>query len=350
MTHSSETIEVSGDLESVYEVLYREGVTDGLPVIPPTEERVAEMLDGTDRDSAEGIGVIPPRYGSATVEKVAVNAVMAGCRPAYMPVLVAAVEAMTEEEFNLYAINATTHPVAPLVVLNGPVVEELNVNYGYNVFGQGWRANATIGRAVRLVLQNVGGGEPGHMDRATHGHPGKFSYCIAENEAKSPWGPFHATREFDEDESAVTVMAVEAPHEINDHVNDAATELLTVASDVFSTVGNNNTHHSHGEICLVLGPEHAETIASDGWSRDDVQWFLYDQARNPIRRLREVNLLDNYSIHPRFEAAASDATIPLVEHPDDVLVMVAGGAGKHSMALHSFGNTRSVTKPIAGGV
>jgi hypothetical protein len=347
MDNSSETLRLDDDIESAYEDLYREGVTDGLPVIPPTAERVEAMLEGTPLEADESLGGIPPKYSEATVEKIAVNAVMAGCLPSYMPVLTTAIEAMTEDEFNLYGINATTHPVAPLVVVNGPIVDELNVNYGYNVFGQGWRANATIGRAIRLILLNIGGGVPGDMDRATHGHPGKFSYCIAENEKKTPWDPFHVSRGFDEDESTVTVMGVEAPHEINDHVHETPTGIMTVTADVFATVGNNNTHHSHGQLCLVLGPEHAETIARGDWTREDVQWYLYDQARNSIDELKDGGITpDEYTLHRRFETEAGDAEIPLVEDPEDILVLVAGGAGKHSMALHSFGETRAVTKAI----
>ncbi|WP_436348509.1 hypothetical protein [Natronorubrum sp. FCH18a] len=345
----SDIIEIDGDFDAVNRKLYIRGKTDGLPVVPPTLDRVESMLEGTGHDPDEKLGVVPPKYGDATVEKVAINAVMAGCEPEYMPVLIAALEAMTEEQFNLYGINATTHPVAPLVVVNGPIVEELNINYGYNVFGQGWQANSTIGRAIRLLLTNVGGGAPGDMDRATHGHPGKFSFCIAENEKRNPWEPFHVQRGYDEDESVVTVMGVEAPHEINDHVNETASGILTTAADVFATVGNNNTHHTHGEITVVLGPEHADTIARDDWSREDVQWYLYDQARNELEKLRTVGITENYTWHPRFETDDVDAMIPLVEDPDDVNVIVAGGAGKHSMALHSFGETRSVSKRIDGG-
>jgi hypothetical protein len=349
MDFASDSLDVSGSVEDVNDVLYRRGMTDGLPVYPPTEDRVATMLDGIDRDPGDSLGTIPPRYGEATLENIAINAAMAGCEPEYMPVLAAAVDAMTADEFNLYGVNATTHPVAPLLVLNGPIVEELNVNYGYNVFGQGWKANATIGRAIRLILLNIGGGEPGDMDRATHGHPGKYSFCIAENERKSPFNPFHTTRGYDADESTVTVMGVEAPHEINDHVNSDPTDILGIAADVLATVGNNNTHHTHGEMCVVLGPEHADTIAREGWSREDVQWFLYDQARNDLDDLRNAGIPDNYVWHHRFDTDDGDARIPLVEHPEDFLVLVAGGAGKHSMGLPSFGETRSVTREIPEG-
>jgi hypothetical protein len=304
------------------------------------------MLEAVSRGPDEVVGIIPPKYGDATVEKVAINAVMAGCEPKYMPVILTAIEAMTEDQFNLYGINATTHPVAPLVVVNGPIVEKLRINYGYNVFGQGWKANSTIGRAIRFVLVNVGGGQPGDMDRATHGHPGKFGFCIAENEKKSPWEPFHSARGFDADESTVTVLGAEAPHEINDHVSEDGDGILTVAADVMATIGNNNAYTSTGEITVVFGPEHAKTIAKEGYSREDVRWFLYDHARN---RLGKLKLAGMYGIHDwedRFDVMDDDAMIPLVSSPKNVNIMVAGGAGKHSMGLHSFGETRSVTKPI----
>ena len=223
MTHSTErftTIRADLDFEAANEALYQAGMTDGLPVIPPTPERVARMLEGARREPGQSLGVMGPGYGKATIEKIAVNAVMAGCRPEYMPVLVAAVEAMLDYEFNLYGINATTHPVTPMLVLNGPVAGRLKVNSGYNCMGPGWRANATIGRAIRLILVNIAGGTPGNGDRATHGTPAKFSFCLAENELASPWAPLHVRRGFSPGQSTVTVHASEAPHEINNHTSE----------------------------------------------------------------------------------------------------------------------------------
>lgn len=346
MGPSSEPLDIAGDFEAVNDRLYREGMTDGLPVVPPTESRVREFCAAVDRDEDDVVGVIPPKYGDATVEKLAINAVMAGCEPAYFPVVIAAIEAMTADEFNLYGINATTHPVAPLLVVNGPVVDDLRINYGYNVFGQGWKANSTIGRAIRLVLTNVGGGQPGELDRATHGHPGKFSFCIAENERRSPWEPFHVARGFDADESTVTAMGVEAPHEINDHVSEDGDGILTVAADVMATMGNNNAYFSTGEITVVFGPEHADTIAADGFSRGEVRRFLYDHARNRLGKLKTAGLYGIHDWSPRFETVDDEAMIPLVDAPEDVNVLVAGGAGKHSMGLPSFGETRAVTRAI----
>jgi hypothetical protein len=352
MSERSEPLDVEGDVEEVYERFYEEEMTDGLPIIPPSRDRVDRMLGATDREPTESLGEVPPKYGAATVEKVAVNAVMAGCKPAYLPVVIAAVEAMLQEEFNLYGINTTTHPVAPLLVVNGPIVEELNLNYGYNVFGPGWRANATIGRALRLVLLNVGGGTPGKMDRATHGQPGKFSFCIAENERKTPWDPLHVERGFDESTSTVTVFGTEGPHEVNDHISQDGGGVLSVMADVLATVGNNNAIGTRGELVCVFSPEHAETIANDGFSREDVRWFLYDYARNRVGKIRDngpEGLYDWDTIdiwEKRFHTPDGDARLPLVKRPEDITVLVAGGAGKHSMVLHSFGETTSVTAPI----
>ena len=167
------------------------GWTDGLPIVPPTERRVHELLKQTPRDPREVVGVLPPRQGEATVEKIAVNAVMAGCRPEYFPVVLAAIEALADPLFNLDSVQATTHPVATLLVVNGPITRAIGLQAGYGSFGQGFRANLTIGRAVRLVLMNVGGGLPGSGDRATQGTPAKIAYCVAENEAESPWEPLH---------------------------------------------------------------------------------------------------------------------------------------------------------------
>jgi hypothetical protein len=202
---ASDIVEAEEDLEQINRDYYMRGWTDGLPIIPPTEARVQRMLDGTRRDPQTLLGRIPPRWGDVTVEKVAINALMAGCLPDYMPVLLTAVEAMLEPEFNLYGIQATTHPVAPLLILNGPVVRDLDVNNSYNAYGPGWRSNATMGRAIRLLLLNVGGGLPGQGDRSTQGSPAKFSYCIAENEARNPWTPLHVDRGFASTVSTVTV-------------------------------------------------------------------------------------------------------------------------------------------------
>ena len=333
------------DFEEANDALYRLGLTDGLPVIPPTEARVARMLAGTRRAPEHALGIMGPGYGAATVEKIAVNAVMAGCSPDYMPVLVAAVEAMLEEDFNLYGINATTHPVAPMLVINGPAIARLKVNMGYNCMGQGWRANATIGRAIRLVMVNIGGGTPGRGDRATHGTPAKYSFCLGENEAASPWESLAVRRGFAADANTVTVHAAEAPHEINNHTSEDGLGILRTFADTLSTVGHNNSYLGLGEVAICIGPEHADTLARSGFGIAEIQAFLFEHAGNPLSRLHAIGR-DNHKAMAPFDRALADPFVPLVQRPEDYLLFVAGGVGKHSMAMPSFGLTRSVTREI----
>jgi hypothetical protein len=343
----SDLVELEDDLEQISRAYYMRGWTDGLPIVPPTEARVRCMLAGTMRAAQEVLGRMPPRWGEATVEKVAINAVMAGCLPAYMPVLITAIEAMLEPQFNLYGIQATTHPVAPLLILNGPLARTLEVNSGYNAYGPGWRANATIGRAVRLILLNIGGGVPGKGDRSTQGSPAKFSYCIAENEARNPWASLHVERGFSPDTSTVTVWGGESPHNINDHVSQSAANLLTTVADAAATMGMNNLYLNDTEMLIVLGPEHAATIAADGWLKSDVQKFLFEHARVPLKRAKHGGMWGMQD-WPKWLDLQNDATrIPVVRRWEDMVVLVAGGAGKHSSCVPTFGATRSITRAIA---
>ncbi|HOD74180.1 MAG TPA: hypothetical protein PKM13_06550, partial [Candidatus Bipolaricaulis anaerobius] len=315
--------------------------TDGLPIVPPTPEAVECMLGPVGRDPQEVIAAVPPKYGHATLEKIAINAVMAGCLPEYLPVVVAALEAMCEERFNLYGIQVTTHPCAPLVIVNGPIRQALDINGGYGVFGPTWRANATIGRAIRLALLNLGGAAPGSLDKATHGHPGKFSFCIAENEEESPWVPLHVERGFAREDSTVTVTAVEPPHNVNDHASVTALGILRTCAGTLNSVGSNNAFFVGGEPLVVLGPEHAATIARDGLSKADVQAFLFEHARIPLSAISEENIRQRHADLP------ADGSIPVARRKEDIMVVVAGGAGKQSCCLPSFGSpTQSVTRRI----
>jgi hypothetical protein len=343
---ASDILEMEDDLEQINRAYYMRGWTDGLPIIPPTEARVRRMLEGTTRAAQEVLGRIPPRWGEVTVEKVAINAVMAGCLPAYMPVLITAIEAMLEPQFNLYGIQATTHPVAPLLILNGPLAQALEVNSGYNAYGPGWRANATIGRAIRLILLNIGGGIPGKGDRSTQGSPGKYSYCIAENEARNPWTPLHVERGFPPDTSTVTVWGGEGPHNINDHVSQSAANLLTTVADTAATMGMNNLYLNDTEMLIALGPEHAATIAADGWSKEDVQKFLFEQARVPLKRAKHGGMWGMQHWPRWLDGRDEDSGIPIVQRWEDIVVIVTGGAGKHSSCVPTFGATRSVTRAV----
>jgi len=206
----SRRVEIA-DLEDEFEALFDRGFTDGLPVVPPTPERVMRMLAGTTRAPDEVVAIVPPDLVEVTVEKVAVNAVMAGCRPEYMPWVLAALEAVCTDEYNIHGVLATTMPVGPVIIANGPGTRAIGMNSGGNALGQGNRANLTIGRAVQLVIRNVGGGRPGEVDRATHGNPGKISFCFAERESDSPFEPLAESRGFAPGTDAVTLFAGEGP-------------------------------------------------------------------------------------------------------------------------------------------
>lgn len=327
---------------------------DGLPVVQPTRSRVDEMLQYTDREPDHVVGEIPPLYGQATVEKIATNAVLAGCDPEYFPVVLAATQGIVREEFNLYAILSTTHPCWPLVMVNGPLVEELEINYGRNAMGQGFRANATIGRAITMLCMNLGGAVPGQSDDATLGGPHKFGMCWAENEEETPWEPYHVEQGYESDTTTVTVFGAEPPHNINDHVARDAPTVLTTAADTMATLGNNDLYFNEDAYPhLNLGPEHAQLIADDGWSKDDVKRFIYDQARVP-KHLFEGHGMDfDYGSDPsdrpwptHFNVTSPHQRVGLCPSPENVVVTVAGGPGRHSVVLPTLGDTARQTVPV----
>jgi hypothetical protein len=330
------------------EFCYEQDWTDGLPVVPPTEDRVAAMLSGTSLAPGSVVAKIPPSWARATVEKIAVNAVMAGCLPAFMPVIIAAVRAMTDPALNLNGMQCSTHLSTPLVVVNGPARLELGMNCGHNVFGQGNRANATIGRAVKLILTNIGRAIPGVTDKATLGHPGKYTYCIAENEEQSPWDPLHVERGFKREQSAVTVFGCEAPHNINNQASQTAHDLAFTFADTMATLGKNMLY-AQGEVMLVLCPSHAETIANDRWSKTHLKEFLYEKARKPLRLVKLGGLYGrevSRNFWPRWvNRDDEDEMVPLVRRPSEITIVVAGGAGRHTAFLPGWA-TPSVTVAV----
>jgi hypothetical protein len=287
-------------------------VTDGLPVVPPTRARVDAMIAGAGRDGAELIGLVAPQHGRATVEKIAVNAVMAGCRPDYLPVVIAAVEALCDPEFALEGVSGTTDAVAPLVIVNGPARAALEVNCGVGVFGPGWRANATIGRAVRLVWANVGGARPGAISMSTFSQPGRYTYCIGEYEEESPWPPLHVEHGFHASDSTVAVLAAEAPQQVVNSQGRTAREIVSTLARSAELIAS-DTQGALGDTLVVVGPEHARTIAGDGWSKDDVRSFLWE--------------------HTRARRGGADELAKFRE-PGNVKVLVAGGtAGRFSVLV-----------------
>ena len=336
---TSDKLEVDANFEAVQELYLERGWTDGLPIVPPTIERVEAMLASTPRDPQEIIGEIPPNWGSATVEKLAINAVMAGCKPKYLPVVIAAVEAMCDPLFNLYAIQATTHPCAPLIIVNGPICDELGLHGGSGAFGPGWRPNATIGRSVRLAQLNVGGARPGVGDMSTQGAPSKYTYCVPENQEANPWEALHIERGFGVEQSTVTVLAGEPPHNINDHSGSSAEDILTIVAGAISITGANNAY-TGGETLLALGPEHAATIADDGFGKREIREWLHQNARIPLERYTHATMMERFEKIP-------DGPVPMLVDPDLLMIIVLGGPGKHSSWVPTFGgSTHSATREI----
>ena len=338
-----------GAIDSI-ELMYETGWTDGLPVVPPTRERVKQFTDFLlPHAPDELIAEIPPLGGRATVERVAVNAVMAGCLPEHMPVLTTAIRAMVDDRFNLRGVQCSTGIHTPLVIVNGPMAKELNINSGYNCFGQGWRANATIGRAVKLVLVNLGGAIPGETNMSTFGHPGSYTYCIAEAEEASPWEPFHVESGFDPADSTVTVFPAEAPHNVMYHAANPV-DFLTVLADTMCTLGNVQMYVM-GSTFVVLGPQHAHMLAEGGWSKGDIRAFLFEHARKPVALLRRGGPPQGESqlahLWPRFvDPSDDDQLVPVVRRPEDIFILVAGGpGGPHSAYLPGWGS-RMVIKRI----
>ncbi|MCE2945607.1 MAG: hypothetical protein ACK515_10210 [bacterium] len=344
------TVRCENDLKKVNRLFQDRGWSDGLPIIPPTPERVRDMLAYCDRPWDSSIGKVAPRYGEATPIRLAVNAVMAGCEPEYLPVLMAAVEAMCDPAFNLYALQATTHPCAPLLIVNGPIARELEINAGVNAFGQGRQANATIGRAVRLMLMNIGGGYPGTGDMATLGAPSKFSFCVAENEAESPWPSLSVERGFDEGISTVTVVGAEPPHNVNDHASSSGIGILKMIAGTMRTTGNNDIYNyqegTYPQPLVVFGPEHAKSVSDDGYGKEAIRQYLFEHARVPLGEFSRENIDNRFSRRYGADAPA-DLQIPVFKRPQDLLIAVVGGPGKHSAVFPTFGATQAITRAIS---
>jgi hypothetical protein len=255
-----------GELEDPVEAAFARSWTDGLPIVPPTPGRVLRMLEGTARRPDEIVAVVPPDYAECTVEKVAINAVMAGCRPEYLPVVIAAVEAACTDEFNIHGVLATTYFVGPMIIVNGPIARAVGLNSGVNALGQGARANATIGRALQLVVRNVGGGRPGEVDRATLGQPGKYTFCFAEDEAGSPWEPLSVERGLPRDTSALTLFAAEGPRAVVDQRSRTAESLAASYAACLRTVAHPKLVGGC-DVVIVVSPEHGRVFREAEWSK-----------------------------------------------------------------------------------
>ena len=332
------------------EQMYRLGWTDGLPVVPPTDSRVAEFIDYGGRHAGEIVGELPERRREISVEKVAANAVMAGCLPDYMPVVLAAAEAMLDPRFNLVGPSSSLGGSGIMVIVNGPIARELDINARNNLFGPGNRANATIGRAVRLILMNACAAIPGLFDRSILGHPGKYSYCIAEAETETHWKPLHAERGFERTESAVTVFACESPRQVR--ASGGPETMINTVADVasalgtsLSTVGSTDDRSAvvrQGELAVVIS---GESYVWDGWSKDDVRRTLQPKVRRSLADIKRAG-----EVSGEVTAEDEERWLPLVAQPDDLLIIFAGGEERTMCAaIPSWGpkvSSTSVTKAV----
>ena len=338
-------LSLPGDIVTFNEQCLNNGWSDGLPLIPPTPERVRAMLSASRRSPTEIVAQLAPGFGAASIERIAINAVMAGCRPEYLRLVIAAVEAVADPSFNLQGIQATTNSATPWIIVSGPLARELGFNATMNCLGQGNWANATLGRALRLILQNIGGAAPGDMDRATHGQPGKYSFCCAENEAQSPWPALHCERGYASEQSAVTVVGASGTVNMNSHAKDAPDLLRALADSLaFPT---SNDYHFDGEPWIVLSPEHAEVCQRAGLSKADVKAELWAQSKMSASRFaaKDYQRAD-HTRGAELGAFTPETLVPISRRPDDIGIVVAGGPGTHSVYVPTFGQTRAVTRPV----
>jgi len=319
-------------LEDDIEACFDRGWTDGLPVVPPTRERVLRMMQGTQRESEEVIGIIPPNYGKCTVEKAAINAVMAGCKPEYLPVVIAAIEAACLDAFCMHGLLATTYFSGPIVIVNGPVRRSINMNSGINALGQGNRANATIGRALQLVIRNVGGGKPGEVDRATLGNPGKFSFCFAEDEENSPWNSLADEYGYANNSSTVTLFAGHGLREIYDQISRTPESLVRSFAGCLKSI-------THPKICmaadaiLVVSPEHANVFKEAGWSKNrlkqELKKLLTFKGSDIVRGTNGIE----EGLPVEF---ADIPVIPKFKEDGLIIVHAGGSAGRFSAAISGW--------------
>jgi hypothetical protein len=338
-------VEMADDVVAVNRLFVQRGWTDGLPIIPPTTDRVDRMLAATPLAGDHILGEVPPGRGLATLEQVAINTVMAGCPPEAFPVIVAAVEAILEPAFNLYGIQTTTNPVAPIVMVNGPIRHRLGIHSGTGCLGPGPWVNAAIGRALRLIMLNIGNARPGEMDRATHGQPAKFGLCFAENEEDSPWPPF-AGRPGGIDD-VVTVFGIAGTVNLIDFASQTAEGLLKTLVDALPFVGSNDVYFE-GQPLVVLSPEHAHLLHRGGFERAELAEYLYERTWIPIDDFSKENVEVLLRVYrsASIDEEHSPAAVRMVADPSRFLFVVAGGPGPHMTYMPGYGETRFISKPI----
>ncbi len=344
----SRRVDVDASCDAIQDYYADQGWTDGLPVVPATEALVRAMLLAYGADPATSLGVVQPRNARVTLEKVAINAVMAGCRPEHFPVVVAAVKAALQPDFNLASVQATTGGAAPAIIVNGPIARQLGINSDSGCFGPGYRANATIGRALRLFVRNVAGLVPGEMDKATLALPARYTFCFAENEERSPWEPRHVELGLDPSASMVTLTGVRGIYPIMESTSPTGIQTLRTLVGAIRTIGFSNYYQTGtgAQLTLALCPEHAAEIHASGLSKQDVREYVFQNARMPLSRLKDIAHYGNRNWPAWIDESDPEALAPVVRAADDLVVVVAGGDGRHSAWLAGWGVTRVVTQEI----
>ncbi|MAV36167.1 MAG: thiol-disulfide oxidoreductase [Planctomycetaceae bacterium] len=343
-------LEIAAD-DDVHEFMFDQGYSDGLPVVPPTAERVLRMLTGTHRDPQQVVATIPPNLAPATVEKIAINAVLAGCTAETLPVVIAAIEAVCTDEFNIHGVTATTMGASPVMVLNGPIRDRIGMNMKLSALGQGTRANATIGRAVRLAVRNIGGARPGGTERSTLGNPMKFTMCFAEWEERSPWEPLHVERGFAADDSVVTVFAMTSgPSLIVDQTSRSGPQLAGSIGLCMESAHHVKAHRS-GDALLVISPEHLDTLSRDAYTKQDVRDRIQQVTS---KSLRELVADDTSGVGLDAAAAARmsdeklNRRLPKFATGDNIHIVVAGSeAGKFSGFFHGWASGPMGSMPVS---
>ena len=345
----AERREIAADFADATGALDALGWTDGLPVIPPTEALVQAMLNGATRAPGEVLGRMEPLQGTVTVEKVAANAVMAGCRPEYFPVVLASVRAVLQPDFHVGSTACTTGGAAPMIIVNGPIAERLGISGGTACFGGNIRANATIGRALRLVMRNLGGAKPDGMEKSTQAWPGKIACCFAENEARSPWEPLHVEGGHPAGASTVTVVAIRGIYPITEGRQTSGEGVLETLVASMRYVGSPIYHQMHINalpVIVALCPEHAEEIARAGFDRRAVRAYIHEHARLPVHVLRDRAYYAPDAWKGLVDESDPDALVPIVTSPDRIILVVAGGDGRHSAWMPAWGVCRGATEVV----
>ncbi len=332
-----------GEYDDPVEACFERGWTDGLPVVPPTDVRVLRMLQGTRRGADEIVGRIPPNLAECTVEKVAINAVMAGCKPEYMPVLLAAIEAALEPEFTLHGLLATTYFSGPIIIVNGPVAKRIGMNSGLNALGQGNRANATLGRALQLIVRNVGGGRPGEADRATLGGPGKYTFCFAEDESDPGWEPLSVARGFARGASTVTLFQGEGVQGFVDQKSRTPEDLARSLAMGLNAIGHPKLAQMQRAI-LVLSPEHYAIFAEGGWGRKEIHAAINAATARPGSDL----LAGAHGVGEGLPAALATGSVQKFFEDGLMIVRAGGPAGLFSAILPGWiaGRNRFELQPV----